>query len=195
MQFIAEDPVHVVCRVAAPALYDTESRLIKPEGRRLYAKFTRGVAPDFARQIGVATFGFKRMPEEGVSPEQWLAFYDSVEAQHQFGYNDEERKTIEAKLLATDGIIVVERPRLPAPWPNFDSIVASKGALSSKDVVEKIVATVVEAGYDPATVIAYEKERDRPRKSVITALEALLPEDAPAPASSDGWLDEELIEA
>lgn len=195
MQFIAEDPVHVVCRVASDPLYDTNGRMVKQGARGLHAKFTRGTAPEFAREIGLRTFTFKKMPEGGVDAEQWLAFYDSVEAAGQFNWNDEERKAIEAKLLQVDGVVAVERPRQPAPWPNYDAIVAAKGGLTSQQVVEKIVAKVTEDGYDPAVVIAYEHERERPRKTVIAALEALLPEDAPPPAANDGWLDEELIEA
>lgn len=194
MQFIAEDPIHVVCKIASDPLYDTGGRMIRQGGRGLYAKFQRGTAPDFARAIGVKTFAFKKMPEGGVEPEQWLAFYDSVEAAAQLGWDADERKAIEAKLLQIDGVIVVEKPRTPAPWPNYDAIVASKGGLTSQQVVDKIVAKVVEDGYDPAVVIAYELERERPRKTVIAGLEALLPEDAPSPAQ-DELLDEELIEA
>lgn len=189
--FIAEDPVHVVVRNELPALVDAGGRgIVRPAQRRLYAKFTRGVAPDFAREIGLATFGFKKMPE-GVEAIQWLAFYDTLEAQDTFGWTDEERQAIEAKLETIDGVIKVERPRLTAPWPAYDTIVAKRGEFSSAQVVAKIAGKVEEDGYDAGDVIAYELE-NRKRKSVINALEEL----AGAPVAQIEELEEEeLIEA
>lgn len=194
MQFIAEDPIHVVCSNEEPALHDTNGRLVKPGKRRTYAKFSRGTAPEFARVVGLRTFELRKMPE-GVAPEQWLAYYDSVEAQAQHNWTDQERKAIEERLQSIDGVILVEKPRLPAPWPKYDEIVASKEGLSSKEVVDKIVGTIESIGCDPAVVIAYEQQRDKPRKSVISAVEALLPADATPAPDENGWLDEELIEA
>lgn len=193
MQYIAEDPIHVVCRNEDPPLTDGKGGIVRPGRRRLFAKFTRGTAPDFAREIGLRTFELRKMPEDGVSREQWLAFYDSVEAAAQNGWTKDEREAIEAKLATVDGVLVVARPRTPAPWPNYDTIVASKDGLTNQQVVEKIVGKVIEDGYDLAHVLAYERERERPRKSVIDALEALQP--AETATLSGELFDEELIEA
>lgn len=194
MQFIAEDPIHVVCQNETQPLHDTSGRLVRPGGRRLYAKFERGVAPRFAQEIGLRVFEFRKMPEGGVTAEQWLAYYDSVEAQQRHGWTDDERTVIEAKLKTLDGVLVVERPRQPAPWPSYDEIVASRGGLSSKQVVEKILATIDATGIAPAAVIAYELE-NRARKSIVAAIQELLPDDDDGGELEDELPAEELIEA
>lgn len=192
MQFIAEDPIQVVIRNEVPPVVDPGGRgIIRAAQRRLSAKFTRGIAPDWARTVGLETFGFKKMPE-GVTAGQWLAYYDSVEAQDAFGWNDEERKAIEAKLQTIADVIVVEKPRLAPPWPAYDKIVGKQGVLTSAQVVEKIVGKVEEDGYDPAEVIAYERE-NRHRKSVISALEPLAGGPVEQPAELEE--EEELVEA
>lgn len=196
MQYIAEDPVHVVARNEQAAIVDPQSRgVIQPMRRRLFAKFQRGTAPGWARQIGLETFEFRKAPQ-GVTPSQWLAFYDSLEAQQEMGWTDEERETIDAKLLTIAGVLVVERPKLSAPWPAYDSLVAAKGGPTRPEVAEKISSIVEDLGLNPHDVLAYEQqELDRPE--VVTALQTLLPH-APAPLTGDlfaGDEEGELIEA
>jgi hypothetical protein len=63
LQFIAEDPVHVVVRNESPALIDAKTgRTVRLAQRRLFAKFQRGTAPEWAQKIALETFEFRRCP-------------------------------------------------------------------------------------------------------------------------------------
>lgn len=190
MQFIAEDPIHVVIRNETPALYDTAGRMVAPVKRRVFAKFVRGVAPGWALAVAQGSFEFRKMPMD-VTFQQWVAYYDSVEDQGNMGWTDEEREAIEEKLYSHHACVVVERPKVPAPWPKYDEIVASKEGLSNKDVIDRILARISEDGYDPKVILDYELENRR-RKSVIDALEELMPGAAPV---EEPQPDEQLIEA
>jgi hypothetical protein len=167
---------------------------VRTARRRLFAKFQRGTAPSFALAIALNAFEFRRRPS-GVSAEQWVAFYDSYEAQLSQGWNDEEREAIEAKLLTIDGVIQVEKPRLPAPWPAYDKIVAGKKPLPNRnEVAAKIGAYVLEGELDARAVIEYEREnKDRPE--VVAELERIIGEHVPAEPPSGDLFAEELIEA
>lgn len=191
MQFIAEDPVHIVVRNEIPALVDARTGgMVREAQRRLFAKFSRGTAPTWAREIGIAAFEFKKMPVSGVEPGQWLAYYDTLEAQQQLGWTDEEREAIEEKLLQTHSIVRIEKPRLAPPWPAYDKITTASG-VTRKMVAQKIVAKVVEDEYDLQYVLAYERENRR-RAEVIAELEGLI---GVAAAETDPAEDGELVEA
>ena len=182
VQFIAENVPQVFVRSENPAVYDTKGRMVQPKSRRVSAEFKRGTAPGYAREIGLKAFSFNGLPDSGISPEQWISFYDSVQGQQQYGWTDEEREAIEEKLLA-QGYLRVEPTRRKAPWPAYDKLVA-QGARTIEKVVAKIAEKVVEDGYDADEVIAYEAENLN-RAAVIEALSELL---APTP-------EEELISA
>lgn len=179
MQFIAENEPQVFVRSENPAVYDTKGRLVQPKSRRVSAEFKRGTAPAFAREKGVKAFQFNGLPDSGITPEQWLSYYDSVAAQSQFGWTDEEREAIEEKLLA-QGYMQVELDRLKAPWPAYGKLVA-QGARTIEKVAAKIAEKVVEDGYDPAEVAAYEAANLN-RPEVLDALAALV--EAPAEPES-----------
>lgn len=171
MQFIAEDPVHVVVRSPIPRMFDPRdpSRLVREGQKRLFAKFQRGFAPEYARRKALATFSFNKI-HEGISREQWVAFLDTEQAQAEHGWTDEERRLVEERLVAR-GYVQVEPERVPAPWPAYDKLVAH-GRRTIEMVAEKIAEKVAEDGYSPAMVAAYERENlNRPQ--VVAALEAL----------------------
>jgi len=193
VQFIAEDPIHVVVRNETPALYDTAGRMVAPARRRVFAKFKRGTAPAHAREIAEKRFEFRRI-QQGVEPGQWVAFYDSIEDQKQMEWSDEERQAIEEKLLNHHAAVLIELPRLTPPWPKYDELVATKGGLTNKQVIEKILTRVEEDGYDAAAILAYELE-NRARKSVIAALQPLTTGEAVDEAELDHLVEEELVEA
>lgn len=178
MQYIAEDPIHVVVRNETPALYDTGGRMIAPVKRRLFAKFTRGVAPTWAVEIAEKTFELRKMHLE-VTVQQWIAYYDSVEDQAAMGWTDEERKAIEEKLDGHHAAMLVERPRVAAPWPTYDETHHGK-----------IAALAEELGL-VSQALAYEADNKK-RPSVIEALQELAP--APDPAD-EPQVGEQLIEA
>lgn len=70
--------------------------------------------------------------------------------------------------------IRVDQPAVAAPWPAYPKLVAGRGrGTSSEFIVEKIVEKVREDEYDPAEVIAFERQ-NLARPDVIAALEALV---------------------
>lgn len=127
-----------------------------------------------AAEFGV--FGAERTiinPETGasyVTADIAGGFYDSVAAQIQHGYTDDERDAIEAKLRwvaqerpdYVQEVVAVHVPA-PAPWATYDG-------LSPEDSVE--LATRL--GLVPET-LRYERERLQ-RPAVIGPLEAALAE-------------------
>lgn len=173
-QWIAEDPIHVVVRNEQDAIYDTHGRLVQPKQRRVYAKFERGTAPawavDLARQ---ADLQFRAMPERGVTVQQWLSYYDVKQDQLRNGWTDEEVEEIVRRVdEVAHAAIRCEPPRLKAPWPAYDKLVA-QGQRTIDKVAAKIAEKVQEDGYSPHEVVAYERQNLN-REQVIAALEALL---------------------
>ena len=74
MQFLAQNPVHVVVR-SEDAQYNAQGRKVKTLKRRVFAKFNRGIPP-WAVPIAEANFDFGYMPPER-SVQEWCGFYDS----------------------------------------------------------------------------------------------------------------------
>jgi hypothetical protein len=179
-QYIAETPLHVNIRSEVPALYDSSGRMVAQKKRRVFADFRRGEAPAYAYEVGRQTFEFRGMPG-GVTMEQWMAYYDSEEDQIRNGWTDEERGAIEEKLATRPGVVVIEAPRIPAPWPGYNKLVAH-GRRTNQHVAEKVAEMTKDGGYDVKSVIAYEMQ-EFGRNEVIAALNELLaPAEEPAEA-------------
>lgn len=168
-EFIAEDPVHVVVASEQKPIFDGRGRMVQPKVRRLWAKFQRGIAPEYAQKVALDTFGFRKI-HEGVERERWFGYYNSRDAQLQNGWTDEEHDLIVAKLRDQD-YLEVKPVKLPAPWPAYDKLV-TQGQRKIEHVAEKIVASVLEGGYDAAEVAAYERQNAN-RPEVLDALGAL----------------------
>ena len=192
MEFICENPERFVIGPDTQKVVNTKGEVIQPYRKAPFAQFVRGAAPDyafdFARKAGFK-FATKPTFEGGgeFPSERWLSYFDSEAAQHQWNWTDDERRAIEQHLLTCQGVVLVERPRVAAPWPAYDKLVV-QGRRTIDLIVEKIREKVVEDGYDPGAIIAYERENLN-RAAVIHAMEALREQpDAPAEV-------EELVEA
>lgn len=173
MQFIDEDAVHVVVRSETPALYDPATRqMVAAKRRRVYAKFTRGTAPSYAIELAKQMFGFNKKPAE-IAVERWCAFYDSKQAQYEFGWTDEEREAIEERLIR-QGYVQAEKPKLPAPYRNYDAHRKTVGKRTIEHVIADITATFEAAGFDIDAAAAYEAENGN-SPEVLAALAALKP--------------------
>lgn len=124
------------------------------------------------------------------NPSHRLSTFDSLWAQEVNGWTDEEREIVEARVRSGPGngvdYIVVDTPRVPAPWPAYDKL-RPQGKRTVEMVAEKIAETIAELEIDPQHVLAYERENEN-RPAVIAAVEAL---NAGLPSSSA----EELIQA
>lgn len=187
MEAIAENPYRFEVRPEVPAVYDTKGRVVAPAQRRVFIQFERGNAPAYTHKAGLAAFEFATKPTyEGGSEfpsELWLCYYNTEASQQIHDWTDEERAAIESHLPSCSDILIVERPKLAAPWPAYDKLVAGGRGVTSEAVAEKIARKVAEDGYDVGAVAAYERE-NRNRPDVIAALEALLIEE-PAEAEPD----------
>ncbi len=170
MEFIAEDRIRVKVRSEQLALHDTRGRQVEPSKRRVFAQFERGNAPIWAREQAARLYSFDRMPQ-GTTPERWLSYYNSADDQILYGWTDEERAAIEQALLEVHSAVLVERPKVAAPWPAYDKLTVT-GRRTIEHVVEKIVAAVTDLGLEPKAVVDYERENLN-RPEVLAAMEAL----------------------
>lgn len=93
-----------------------------------------------------------------------VGVWDSVAWQAKYQLSDSEREQAENMLLNNDAYtveyIAVEEVKAAKPWPSYDDTHHSK-----------VVALASELGLT-AEALAYEKEREKPRPSVIEQLEA-----------------------
>lgn len=176
MLFINETPTHVAIRSEIKPLFDTKGNQIQPKQRRVWAKFKRGEAPDYARAIGMETFAMLDRPVE-VDPGAWLSAYDSVAAQQAEGWTDEERQLIE-ETLVDRGYLAVERPRVAAPYPMYDKHRKTAGKRTIDHVIADITAAYESAGFDVELAKAYERENGD-NAQVLAALDALVSTDEP----------------
>jgi hypothetical protein len=175
VQFIAEHPVTIGVTPEAPAIYDAKGRMIHPATRFVSAQFTRGIAPEWAYQEAAKRFSFTTMPQ-GVSRRQWVSFYDSLTAQDQLGWTDDEREAIERVLSNHPHCVKVERPRIQPPYPSYDKQRRVAGRRTIEHAIAEIVETVKSTGIDPELVISYEIENENDPQ-VIAAMEALKAEE------------------
>lgn len=172
-EFIAEDPVHVVVASEQQAIYDTSGRLIQPKRRKLFAKFQRGVASPAAIELALNTFSFNKI-HQGIARERWFGYYNSREAQLQNNWSDDEHDLIVGRLVEQGYLEVVPVKALP-PWPAYDKLV-KQGQRSNEHVAQKIAEKVLEDGYDPALVAAYERQNLN-RPEVLAVLEVVKDEE------------------
>lgn len=161
MLFVHDNPVHVNIRTDDR---DDKGRLIRGGKRRLYAKFTRGTAPEWAVQQAASIFQFKSMPEN-LTPAQWLAAYDS---QSDGPWNPDERKIIEDELVFR-GYLAVEPEKLKAPYPMYDKHRKVSGRRTVEHAIKDITAAYESAGFDVDAAVAYEQENGND-PSVVAAL-------------------------
>jgi hypothetical protein len=183
VEAIAENPYRFEVRPEIPAVYDTKGRMVAAAQRRVFIQFGRGSAPDYAQKIGLASsFEFATKPTyEGGNEfpsELWLCYYDSEAAQQIHGWTDEERQLIEGHLPSCPGVLIVERPKLKAPWPAYAKTRKLQGRRTADVAAEEIAATVTSTGTDPGDVIAYERQEAKPGwEAIVARMETLLVEE------------------
>lgn len=129
-------------------------------------QFEQGGLHEHEVKTALDVFRFRGIPD-GVEPSHRLSVYDT----RTFAADLSEAETLAEKLrsmseFGTDYIEVVE-PRVPAPWPSYDK---TKRA-------DTLITKVEELGFDPADVLAYERQNQN-RDHIVTALEALLAKEA-----------------
>ena len=139
---------------------------------RVYAEFTHGPVPPWAMTQALRRIDWGFLAD-GWSPEMQISSFDSLEAQAELGWSDEDRIALEEHLNARQGqdFIHVEPEKAPKPWAAYDKLFAKKG-MNQEQAVEKITEIILDTGVDPAVVLEYERE-NKNREDVIRAVEEL----------------------
>ena len=172
MRFISPNKGYTITAIAGSKPMVVNGELyVQDEGVR--CDFEHAGILDWEADLAKRSFVFNGLPE-GVMPETRLAVYDTEFHQRAYNWSDERRQQVEEALLNAPAYgtnyIRIEKPRLEAPWPNYDQI----------KQVPKLIAKIREDGYDIGYIRDYERQNLN-RQSVLDALEALeaeVPEEA-----------------
>jgi len=142
--------------------------------RELTARFREGGMTPEERELAMRSWTFNGYYQEQdeatpVAPDYRIGVFDSIQAQAENNWSDEERQIVEERLIAESALnpqdlLVVATPRLAPPWPNYDIFDGTLNALCKK---------IMEDGYDLEDVLVYE-EANQDRAEVIAALNQLL---------------------
>ena len=127
-----------------------------------YARTALAAMPDFLKGVG---------KEE--DPYSLCGIFDTRIAAAREGWDDETLAYVEEALAAHAGgsYLVIEKPKTPKPWPNYDKVVGADDAETAFLLTKKIE----EDGFDVRQCRAYERENGA-RELVLTAYEALIAE-------------------
>lgn len=126
--------------------------------------FRWGRLPSWAEKVGLEKFDWSRKAlPEGVNPVHYLSSYDTIEAQNQYGWDDELRERVERVLdnhpNNGDVFLKLEAPLPDAPWQNYE-----------KTQWKQVISTARELGLVDEALV-YEQATQR-RKGVLEGLEA-----------------------
>jgi len=125
------------------------------------------------REFAIANFQFRGLYQEmdeatTVQPDYRIGIFDSIAAQEQNGWSDEERELVEQRLLSDaekyNDVLVAPRSSVPPPWPRYDTYTGT---------VSKLMQKLIADGYDLTQVLIYERETQN-REKVVEAIERLL---------------------
>lgn len=181
--------LQVTCRPEADALHDTAGRMVAPKQRRLVAQFVRGGAPQWVIEKAQERFEF-RGRGDGEPVEMLIGVFDSELATAQHRWTEDERDTVIRHLRDTQNPywFIAEEPRVEAPWPSYDKLVA-QGQRTADKVAARNLELAAETGKPVELLIAYERQ-NRNDQRILAAYQAALEEQAEA-APEPG----ELVEA
>jgi len=144
----------------------------------LDAMFHEGGLLPNEREMALAHWTFNGSYQElnevtTVAPDYRIGVFDSIEAQMDRQWTNEERKQVEAELTSLaerfpNDLMLVPETVLAPPWPRYDSFDGS---------LDKLIAKITEDGYHLADVLAYERT-NQARENVIDALEQMIEDEA-----------------
>jgi hypothetical protein len=142
--------------------------IVKPE---IIAQFDSNDWNQGDLEVAVRAFQFHglfQFEDEAtpVPPTYRLAVFDTDHAAELEGWDDETKEFVETRLLTAKSygrdFIRVEEIALTPPWPSYDSFAGDADA---------IAVQVLDMGFDPEAVIAYEASKwGQQREDVIAAL-------------------------
>jgi len=141
--------------------------------KEIAAYFKPGMLRPHEREAAIAKFNFNGLYQEMdeatmVPPDYRIGLFDSMLAQEQNGWTDEEREMVEQRLSSDaekyGNLLVAPRSSVPPPWPNYDVYTGT---------AQKLMQKLLAEGHDISKTLTYEREtQDRPK--VVEALERLL---------------------
>lgn len=177
-----------VCRLEDPGLFDAQGRTVSPKKRKLVAQFTRGGAPDWVLQAAQERFDF-RGRGDGEPISMMVGVFDSAAAAKAHKWTEEEHDAVVRELRDTSNPywVIVEQPKVPAPWPTYDKL-SVQGQRTSEKVAAKNLELAAEIGVSVADMVAYERQNRNDAKIIALYEQALEEQQAAQP-------DEELVEA
>lgn len=171
----------IALRAEVPAVFNAAGGIVEPAKPMLEAKFDETPAGpnDYEAKVALEHFGDRMtgftVEEDEMTrtnPRNRLGLFDSAVSQQIHNWSDKDREFVEDALMNARSyggdFILVEEPKLPAPWPKYDD----QGPVARKTLAQTIADKVHQDGYEIDDVIAYEKQ-NRDRGDVIEALEGL----------------------
>lgn len=145
-----------------------------PVRQGLIVDFRPGGIPEWAKQQAAEVFGHQPGLAHDEDPTWRYSMLDTNAEAFIRGWDDATRAEVEDKLLRNpnngNDYVLVDKPRLKPPWPNYDQLVP-RGKRTMENVAQQIASKVHADGYDRDYVIAYESENQN-RREVIVALQA-----------------------
>jgi hypothetical protein len=182
-------------------MHDQFGVLVQGEMRENYANGTSRVTqreisayfkPDplrpHEREYALSQFHFLGLYQEmdeatTVPPDYRIGIFDSLVAQEQNGWTDEERQMVEERLISDaekyENVVVAPRASVPPPWPNYDLY---------QGTVPQLMKKLVAEGHDVNKTLIYERETQN-RDRVVEAIEELLLD----PAAVQAAVAEEVV--
>jgi len=139
----------------------------------LYANFKPGLMTPEERELAINhwTFnGFYQLEDEVsiLPPDYRVGVFDSLQAQIDNSWSDEDRLEVERALLAnaslTNNLFAVPVTLVAPPWPRYDEF---------SGTTEELLRRLVDDGHNLADVLTYERA-NQDRFDVIRALEGLI---------------------
>lgn len=144
----------------------------------IWLDLERGKAPDWAVEAAVKRFKFAFRPAPGsiggadIPVETWCVYVDTEQWQLAGKHDDSVREMCEAVLLSDPDMMLVEPPKLKAPWPKYPELTVSGGRTAEK-VAERHLQTAEDTGVPIEELISYE-EATEAREGVLEAYRAAL---------------------
>jgi len=142
------------------------------------AMFQEGQLLPHERELALTRFSFNGSYQEidevtTVAPDYRIGAFDTIQAQIDNQWTDEERRQVEDELTklaeaSPNELLLVPETVLPPPWPRYDSFEGS---------LDKLIAKITDDGYVLADVLAYERANQN-RENVIDALEQMAEDEA-----------------
>ena len=149
---------------------------------QLKAEFSIHIATPEERALARQMWTFNGFYQEEdwvtiVEPDYRISAFDSILAQAELGWTDEEREQVEQTLTEIarkipGDVIRVEQKRAVPPWPTYDHFPGTRADLLKK---------IADDGFDLAQVLVYERENQN-RDEIVAFMEAALEDEIPESA-------------